>query len=220
MGLGDDIADAILGPVIGFFDQIGNGIRSIFDGIMKIFKHVEDIPSSIQYVIDFFKCPLNILNNIETCISNYLTDVLLLILYYILIVVPFGIFYCVIIAPTIFILNMFLPLVGLGRITLTFSDLCPFKNTFGKYLEFVIYKINNKNYFLRKENDIKNCYCTSGIEGVMNPLRDVFSPESSTGSGSGTIQLFVFAIIITGILFIPGNKTNNHIVSVSQPVEP
>jgi len=214
MGIGDDIADAILGPVKGFFDSIGNGIKGIVDGIVdifkelgKIFKNVEDIPKSITYIIDFFKCPFNILNHIDTCIGYYLIDVFLYIIYLILIVVPFGIIYCVILLPIIVVLNIIFPLVGLTPIKLTFSDICPFKNTFGKYLEFAILKSNEKNFFLRTSSDIDKCYCTSGIRNVFNPLEEIFSTSNISMGAGGTTQLFVFALIITGIMFIPSNKT-------------
>jgi len=214
MGIGDDIADAILGPVKGFFDSIGNGIKGIVDGIVgifkelgKIFKNVEDIPKSIEYIINFFKCPLNILNHIDTCIGYYLIDVFLYIIYFILIVIPFGIIYYVILLPINIVLNIVFPLVGLTPIKLTFSDICPFKNTFGKYLEFAILKSNEKNFFHRTSSDIDNCYCTDGIRKVFNPLEEIFSTSNISMGAGGTTQLFVFALIITGIMFIPSNKT-------------
>jgi hypothetical protein len=203
------MAKDIFAPVKRFFNNIGDGIKGVIDGIKNVIKNVKDIPKSIEYIINFFKCPLNILTHIDTCISYYLIDVFLYIIYLILIVVPFGIIYCVFILPIIFVLNIIFQLIGLTRkITLTFSDICPFKNTFGKYLEFAIYNSNNKYFFLRTSTDIKKCYCTSGIRKVFNPLEEIFSiSKTNMGSDGGVTQLFVFALIITGIMFIPSNKT-------------
>jgi hypothetical protein len=209
MGLERDIARAILGPIIGFFESIGNAIRDIIN-------NVKDIPKSINYVIDFFKCPLNILTHVDICIGYYLIDILFYIIYYIFIVVPFGIFYCIIILPISATWNFFAQLIGFGRISIYFNEICPFKNTIGKYLEFAIYSSNKKYFFYRTGSDIDNCYCTSGIRKVFNPLQEIFSlPKSKDDGSSGDIQLFVFALIITGILFIPRNNTETLVETTS-----
>jgi len=207
--IGDPFSDIfnkikeIFDKVVGTFDKVGD----VFNEVGDVFKKVTDIPKSIEYIINFFKCPLNILDNVELCIAYYLIDVFLYIIYLILIVVPFGIIYCVILLPIIVVLNIIFPLVGLTPIKLTFSDICPFKNTFGKYLEFAILKSNEKNFFLRTSSDIDKCYCTSGIRKVFNPLEEIFSTSNISMGAGGTTQLFVFALIITGIMFIPSNKT-------------
>lgn len=193
--IGDAIKDAILGPIFG--------------PIITIFKNVSDIPSSINFVINFFKCPFNILSHIDKCIPFYLIDLLLFLIYIIVVALPIGLIYCVIILPVICVLNLILPLIGLKAIKITFNDVCPYKNVMGKYLEFLIYKMNNKYFFYRTGNDINDCYCLDGIIKVFDPLQDIFSFSYKSSGGSGVLQLFIFALVITGVILIPGKKTDD-----------
>lgn len=169
-------------------------------------------------LINTFKCPVNILQNINVCAIYYMEDVIMSILFSIVwLLILIFIYFPIYLAVNILCLcvrHQLMDSFGWDACQgISIDDICPSKYFFATFIESVWQICTGTSLFARSGGDVGMCYCMSSIATLFQPLEnfenffyklqgDVSGGGGGSGSGgSKNNGSFIFTILVCFIIF-------------------